>query len=635
MLTTLTADPGVSSYTLADGDVLNVNGNYDGNLNVVFNGDGRVNVRRGAELGQARFTAAAGNPGFTRVFFYGGSSAEVVDYVGNGGNDGVVANNGSVLGNVVFDASRGGAGANALIKLNNGTTTEDIAFFGTGGRDQLIVGGNVASGNIAANLGGGNDLVKFLNSATVQAPSAPATGQLPEGVIELVTGGGIDTVRFEGGRYDNLAAVTGDGNDRIQLVGNSPGQTFRGAVDIRTGNGTDRIIATGITTALMGYNFDAGAGDDLLRLRNLKGGGDPVTEDPLVINAGTDGPGRDTIEIGGLDYVGTVDISFGGDVFINERGFNNYRATLFGDTALRISGGRTGTTTTVRLRSGSASTGTTSISTNGRLDLETNGFTTRSLQVNSVGAGDRVVLRGGGAVLSTTLNTGGGDDRIFFFDSFGFGETGRINAGSGSDFVSVASAVTRGFVNADFDGELGGRSELRIGNLQANGVRVDFAGGLVVRETQAQTFNVGYTLTEDRSSALAGTGTLALLADDQTSVGDLVINTTNRTVVEYGGSVGGQVDIKTGRFADLFNLVGLDWANPFLRFSIVTGAGNDTVDLIDATIDATGSRYDINLGGGDDVFINDGTQFSGPGLVNGGNGNDLATDPGNGNLTNF
>ena len=637
MLSAVIAQPGTNSYTLHDGETLEVNGDYDEPLNVTFLGEGRVNVRPGAELGQARFTVDPnGTLGETRVVFYDGSSAQGVTYVGAGNTGGVYALAGSDLGNVVVDASNDqGHDAQTLLRLANGSTTEDIVFFGSRGRDLMLIGGNVATGNISADLSGGDDYVRFENSATVQAPVRPDDFALPDGIIGIQTRAGDDTVLFQGGRYDNLDLGTGDGVDRVFFRGDSPRVQFDGEVDVRTGNGDDQIQATGITSAVRGFTFEAGAGDDLIRLQNLEGG-NAQFEDPLVIDAGVDGSRRDTIQVGNLLYLGAVDVGWGGDVAYVETAFNSYRPFSDGSVGLRMQGGTDGSAAIIRLRSGSEVRGSFAYESPSQTSFIAEEFAvTGRTSIVTGERSDSIRLSNGTAGLATVIETAGGNDLVKLEAGQFLGETGFVDVGLGADRVRVTEAGVGasdidGTLNVSFGGDLGSTSFLQTRGDGIVRYNVEYAGRFKLDEVGAVSAFDGYIISEDAASPLAGSGPISIVGDAASDIGILRLTTSSAAAVTYSGAIRNRIDIATGDFADTIDLSGAAMDAGGVA-DIATGGNDDTVLLVDAAI----SDLTLDLGDGNDSLDNTGTNFLGTNSLDGGAGDADTAEANNGNLVNF
>ena len=652
------AEAGTSSYTLRDGQTLEVGADFDEDLSVTFRGDGRVNVRGGAELGQARFTVAANAAAAdseTRVVFYRNASADEVTFVGAGGKLGlVVANNGSDLGNVIVDASsdQGNTAGRTVLNLRNGSTTEDIAFFGSLGRDVLAVAGNVATGNISADLSGGNDLVRFDNTATVQAPAAPADGELPDGQITLQLRNGNDTVVFRGGRYDNLALTTGPGNDGVYLTGDSPAVAFRGEVDILTGNGNDVVAATGITTVEATTTIETGAGDDLVRLRNLSKS-DPFplspVRDALTIDVGSNTAQRDRVEIGGVNVAGPTEINFSGDVVIRETAANRYRdqPTLVSNgvvvspsrPALRIAGGSSTTDAIVRLGGGSFAEGGFEYESQAKTTLVATDLKTTGAQSILTGDNDDFIrLSSGVAEAGIDVQVGGGDDRVLIDrgqETSGLrlrGDDGRnlfqvfeTDFGDPADFPSL-SATFGGGPTAD--------NILQLRNVQGEpDLTAAIRGRTRIQELSAmrlgqiRIFQPGIVSGNTQDSPLSYRGNSGSFA-----AGISIDRIASRVHLLYNGSIGElgvTVDTTAASFADSINLVRADIAG---RVDINTGGGNDRVNLFDATVEF---GTFVNLGAGDDSLDNRRTDLGDRSNLNGGGGTDLIGDAGNGTVRNF
>ena len=182
LLAAITATADTTDYTLQDGDRLYVNDGYNADLNVTFKGDGRVFVADGAAVVNGVFQADTnGSLGTTRVNFQGGSTANLITYNGAGGNDGVIIEDGAVVGNVILDASsdQGRSDAASVLLVAEGGVTGDIVHLGSRGVDRLYVRGTVATGRVDANLGRGNDEVRFYRTALVRSSGPRSPSQPP------------------------------------------------------------------------------------------------------------------------------------------------------------------------------------------------------------------------------------------------------------------------------------------------------------------------------------------------------------------------------------------------------------------------------------------------------------------------
>ena len=650
----VTAEAGTNSYTLADGQTLEVGADYDENLFVTFEGTGRVNVRGGSDLGQARFTVAANDAAAaseTRVVFYGNSSAAEVTYVGGGGKlAGLYANNGSDLGNVIVDASsdQGNTATKTVLSLKNGSTTEDVVFFGSRGRDVLIAGGNIATGDLAADLSGGDDLVRFENSATIESPSGDASG-----LVSLQLRGGNDTVLFRGGRYDSLDLGTGQGDDRVYLVGESPSVAFSGSVDIRTANGDDVVILRGITTVEQTTTIETGAGDDLVRIKNLSLA-DPIplvpVNDFLTIDVGTNTEVRDRVEIGGVTAGGGTDINFGGDVVIRETAANRYRPNLavFDDgvltsppgPALRIAGGTDGSDAIVRLEGGSFLVGSFEYDSPAKTSLVMTDFrTTEAVRIQTGRNDDSIRLSSGVAGAGIDVEVGDGNDRVRINRGQQVG--GGIRIG-GDDGTNVFQVFETEFVDADlspllsmnFDGGASANNIAQVRNLEGEpDFIVSYAGRTRIEELSAMALGQVRIGQIGRVSGNAPASPIAYRGNSGSSAAGLRIEAAYALQLIYNGSIGElglRVDTTFGNFADSINLVRADIAG---SVQIDTGGQADLVNLFDARI---GGSVSVNLGGGNDTLDNRRTVFADDNVdLNGGGGNDAIGDADNGDNRNF
>ena len=641
MLTVVVAQPGTNNYTLADGETLEVQSDYDEPLRVTFAGAGRVNVRGGADLANARFDVdPSGTLGETRVVFYGNSTAASVTYVGAGNQGGVYLQNGSDVGNVVIDASSDqGHAAQTLLRLANGSTTQDIAFFGGRGRDLMLIGGNVASGNISANLGAGRDLVRFDNTATVQDPDQPVLNDPFDGAIgqiTLQTGSGDDTIDFRGGRYDNFAVDTGGGNDRVLFNGDSPEVRFSGEVDVLTGNGDDIIESRGNTKISRAATFEAGAGDDLIRLRNLTGNG-PLGA-ALTIDAGVNGTGRDFVQVGNLSWNRQTLVRWGRDFVYTELAANTYGDPNNLDPVnpvLDFDGGSDFSTATIRLLQRSTVSGAFAYTSPSKTslvaeNLDVAGFSGRTT-IQTGGRNDSIRLTGGSSGGSLRVDTGDGNDAVTVNGGQFIGESASFITGSGRDRVRLYNARSAGNVNVDFDGDLGGGTsflqlrDLEVGNV--GDLNVDFAGRLKIEELEAVTGVFGYDITEKSGSPFTGQSPLSFVGNADSRLGRFELTTTSAASVVFPGTLTDGGAIQTGALADRIDFSGSTVTG---ALDIRTGGQADTVRLTDATV----GDITVDLGSDDDLLDNLGTDFIGSSTLNGAGGTDTAASN-NGNLVNF
>lgn len=641
MLAAITATPGQTNYTIGAGDTLTVGGNYDADLNVTFQGGGTVEVLAGADLGQVTLSVDAGvSVGTTRTILRAGATADRVRYFGRGGDDTLSVAGG--VDRVLFDASadQGRSSAKATLLLAGNGQIGTITMLGSRGADRLIVDGFVSTGDIAANLGGGDDLVRFGRDAGVQDALVnrpfPDTEPGP-GLVEIDTGAGDDAVDFRGGDFDAFRMKTGSGDDTVRILSSATEALpvdFRGAVFMELGSDADQFLSNGRANYQFGATIDAGAGDDYLKLEDISGG-NSATEPSLVVRAGTSGAVRDRVEVGETFYSGTVRFEWSGEVLIRETAYNQFgQASSFNtDRSLELVGGGSLNTAFIRLSQFSVARGGYLVDTNSRLRLVSNVSATGAsavARIESAGSGDFVRLNGGG-YNAASIDTRGGNDRIELINgSDFFGGGPQINTGSGADIVLLRDIAADRFggraTQVNFGGQANRTNRLVVRGAAIDTLRVNYAGRTVVSEPAG---NVIRELDfSETTGALAGSSPLTYESDDGTFVRDrLTVDATSLVRLTFRGRVGA-IDIDTGNQADRIRFIGVQIDDGGV---ITTRGGDDIVSLESSSVDGP---IEVRLGAGADELDNLFAFFA-DARFDGGSGIDLLLEPNNGEAVSF
>ena len=631
MLAAITATAGTTDYTLRDGDTLTVNSRYSGDLNVNFNGGGSVVVTSGADLDEAAFTATAS--GTSRVSFGTGSSAEVVRYVGRGGNDALTVRSGAEISTLVFDVSNDrGRIAEGLVNLQAGSVVDEVEYVGSRGRDRLFVSGTVATGNIDALLFGGNDAVRFGAAARVQSPDRPfPRSEQGDGQIMINTGTGNDTVDFRGGAYDNVSIVTGAGQDQLrflQATADAPIQ-FVGDFAADLGSSADRIVTSGRTDFVFNVDLDTGSGDDYVSLTNVFGG-NSGRGGRFNVDLGNDGANRDVLEVGGHDFGGTTSVAWSDNVLIRETAFNEFQNEFFG-RSLSLVGGDAGSTATVRLTKFSTSRDGFTVSTDGSLRMISNLSAVGGTGSVSITGGDNgnFVRLSGGSYGSVRVTTGSGIDRIELTNGAQTSGGPIINTGTGGDTVLIRDTTARNFNGqrgaVTFGGAATRSNRLILRGNDISRFAVNYAGRTVISEPGGNLITSEFSLTENTS--FAGDSPLVYDSDDGTSVADFFVDAESAVRLTFRGTVTGTTRIDTGAAADRIRFIGVNFeANlpNFVDHEINTGAGNDIVSLNSSFVAGT---IAVNLGSGSDVMDNLFATLGADSDLNGGGGTDFLEEP--------
>ena len=456
--TVIVASPQTGTYTIGEGDTLVVNGNFDRDLTVRFDGGGAVQVNNGANVGLASFLAQPDDVGTTRVRFNNGSEATGVFYQGRGGDDGLVVARGAVLGQTTLDFSNDGGRSSAcgLCNMQAGSAVEDVLYLGSSGRDVFIVGGEVFGGFVSADLGAGSDLASFREQADVTGDFLADDDFPAVGSVDPKTGRGNDRVDFKGGVYDSVRIRTEGGNDKIRVLASATEEApadFRSALRLETGSGNDRLDFFGYANLQTGGRFETGDGSDFVALRNISGGGAA-----LVVETGTGGATRDVVDLKNMRFRESLDLQHGGNVLIRETGFNRYGLSNSPTTfeKLTISGGTASSTATIRLLGDSLVTSSYTIASESRLNLVSN-LSNRGYEGFIVGSERNDFIRiNGGQASNLSVETFGGDDRVLFTDgarSFG---GPFVKTGSGGDIVVFQDYVSQSLAEAPVRVQFGG-----------------------------------------------------------------------------------------------------------------------------------------------------------------------------------
>ena len=635
MLAAITATADQTDYTLADGDRLYVNSGYAADLNVTFQGDGRVFVADGAAVASADFRVdAGGSLGTTRVNFQGGSTAALINYVGAGGNDGIIIEDGAVVGNVILDASRdqGNTDASSVLLVAEDGVTRDIVHLGSRGVDRLYVRGTVSTGQIDASLGRGADEVRFYRGSRVRSSGTRSP-------IDIRTGAGNDKVTFSGGRLDSAEIRTGDGDDTFYIRGASQGVAFRGRLTVETGNGADTIDIRGTNSATDGYVLDSGAGVDRINVRQSTDPDNADFRDPdtLLIRTGTSGSKRDVVTLGAVRGLANVTLEAGGNVLLAEFAQSEYqRVTVFNESPSAV--------TTLRMNQ-SSTFDTMEVATEGRLDLIanvvgndvavwTNGTTPFPFGGGTApGTNDRITLDGAD-VNAVDIFTGGGNDTIRFRNGTTIGAH-NLDLGDGVDRVTYDAVTTLADVDIVFGGTSTNTNLLQMTDASfADDVVVDFDGRTNVVMRGRVDVDGRLFFKENSDTGRAGANRL-LLRDTGTT-------TVNAFRIETGSAVNAQSAL-TARSLNLRSLGSTQRDFIDLSGATVTGtfAGSTQIFLEGGADDlrlvgtSFAGEVAIRLGNGNDVLDNTDTVFAGGGEIRGGAGQDFVADPDNGNLVGF
>ena len=632
MLAAITATAGTNTYNLNAGDTLTVNGDYDENLRVNFRGGGRVVVNNGADLGTVRLVAA-GNvaPGTARATFNGGSSADFLEYVGRGGDDSLTIRRNAAVGVLLFDVSddRGRTGK-AQLSLQGGSQVGDVTYVGSRGADSLFVSGTVFGGDIDAQLFGGADRVVFGPNAEVLSPDQPASpGNEPGfGQITIEGGTGGDLFDFRGGTYENLTIDGGDGNDRLRFrdaAVDAP-TTFLGFVDVDLGNGADRVDTPGATNFVFGGTIATGAGNDTLTLSGITGGNTGRGGD-LTIDTGTAG-GRDVVRMGGMGYLGQVTVNWGGNFVFDETAFNNFRS-VFAGPSIVLSGGAAGTTANLAFDEFSNARGGFAVNSQSELRMFSNLSTERassSAAGSIVTAGGRDFVRiNSASLVSLSIQTGGGSDRIEVINGTTVSDGPQIDTGNGGDIVLLRNSRVLNLRSQRMNLEFGGgrrSNRLVMGGNDIRRMNVEYAGRTIISEPSG---NLIGELGVTESAGTVGTASLIWSSDDGTGIGVLTLDAINAVRVTYRGTVG-TVTANLGAGSDLLTFTGVLF-NGGESSLINAGGGNDFVSLESSDVTP---GITVNLGNGDDELDNLFAFLGDNSVLNGGGGRDFLADPNTG-----
>ncbi|HRI80895.1 MAG TPA: hypothetical protein PLF88_00510, partial [Opitutaceae bacterium] len=531
-------------------------------------GETTINAGAGADNIYVGTNAGAGDTG-------GNVNAIGANLTVNGDADGgtlhvddtgdVAANTGTLTSTVLSGLGMTGT-------LTYGTLTTVNIALGSGGDTFTIESTHAGATNLSAN--NGNDTVNVRSTAgatsidtgaganTVNVGSlAPGGGGNVNGIAGLltVTGGGTDTLNVDdtGDGAANTGTLTGT---TLTGLGMTSGIAYSSieTLNINLGAGGDTFTIASTSAGVT--NLNANDGNDTINVR--------ATTGATNINTGA---GTNVVNAGSLTPATNGNVNaIAGLVTVTGDGTDTLNVDDTGDGAANT-GTLTGTTLTgLGMTSGIAYTG-----------IET-------LNIN-LGSGDDTFTIVSTHVGTTTVNSGGGADRINVRTIAG--ET-TINAGAGADNIYVGTNAGAG--------DTGGNVNAIGANLTVNG---DADGGtLHVDDTGDVAANTG-TLTSTVLSGLGMTGTL--------TYGTL---TTVNIALGSGGDTftiesthAGATNLSANNGNDTVNVRSIAGAT-----TVDTGAGNDVVNVGSLT-PATGGTLNgilglLTLNGGtgtDQLFIDD------------------------------
>jgi len=257
-----------------------------------------------------------------------------------------------------------GLGGNDSITFSPfGNQLKNSTVYGNGGNDTITVSvtnGSASAVNSLLQGAAGNDTVTVQNvvsSSTVRGGAGTDTLTVSNAVSAVINGNkGDDTIRVNGGTYDQSNIYGGANNDSMTITAN----TILTNGTINGNKGNDVIVDDGVgISSLVNATVFGGQGQDTITLNGggtglfISGdlGNDGLTTgagadtvlggagvDTIVVGAGNDsvvgGGGADTITLGG----GTNRIDFGSDDGVVATASTTAAVTTIGMTATFANG---------------------------------------------------------------------------------------------------------------------------------------------------------------------------------------------------------------------------------------------------------------------------------------------------------
>ena len=515
-------------------------------------------------------------------------------------------------------------GQDELTLLGDITAEVNIDIDSGAGADDIDIQGNMTSDTGEIDIDTGTESDTFTVTGSIQAQTdftldtdsgsdiitlGALVGGVGQGGIQTVAGtvkmdfgstadssSGQDELTLYGDvtGYVDIDIDSGAGADDLDIQGNMT--TTTGEIHINTGSEGDTFTVTGAIQAQTDFTLDTDSGADIVTLGEIvddvRQGGIETIAGTVTVDLGStaDGStGDDDLTLYG-DVTGYVDIDIDSGAGADDLDIQGSMITATGE--ININTGSEADTFTV--------TGAIQAQTDFTLDTDTGSDVVNLGQVvDGVGQGDIQTITG-----SVTIDLGSTDTAL------------------GDDNFTLVVDVTS-YVDIDIDSGDGTDTFTIDGNLTATSGLIDIDTG-----TEADQFTLTGNITSGTSTNItmddgADQFTLQGAAQAGTSFG--LDTGSGEDTVDISGEVetlGSTLSINTGETRDFVTITAdLEAATDIL---IYLGSGNDSLDIISATVIANNSETQIYGEAGDDtIHIDDVVELTGTTSIYGGDNDDL------------